>query len=183
MKVKFIGALLLAIWSGLYSVAQTVSINRLSCGAAELRLGMPESAVYTLLESNGYTQTSSITSVGVKAFSNEGGGPTCHVEFDKHSLVFVARYWTPPSDEAQAAIETVIDMVQSVTRKNTVEHCEVFPYEKREPDQRIKYISIKCNGHLIGITMTHDFRTKINSFDIDEEIGMRNEERNAKQKR
>jgi hypothetical protein len=144
---------------------------------------MPERAVSKLLQSNGYAERSSNDPVSVKAFLNETGGPTCHVEFEKHALVFVARYWNPPRDEEQAAIETVIDVVQSVTRKSTLEHCEVFPYEHTDPDRRVKYISIKCNGHLVGITLTHDFRTKTNTSDIDEEIGMRNEERNARRMR
>jgi hypothetical protein len=59
----------------------------------------------------------------------------------------------------------------------------VFSRETTDPDQHYKYVGTKCNGHNIGVALHHDFRRKTSYFDIDEEIGMPNVERNAMQRR
>jgi hypothetical protein len=183
MKITLIGALLLASCSQDYSVAQNISANSLSCGTAELRLGMSESAASDVLQANGFAEISSHRLESVRSFYNNTEGHTCNVQFDKHTLVYVERYWSPQTEDASTAIETLIDAVQSVTKKTAIEHCEVFSHETTVPDHRYKYTGIKCNGHNIGVALHYDFKTKTSTFDIDEEIGMRNEERSARQRR
>jgi hypothetical protein len=138
---------------------------------------MPEKAVTDELQANGFSESS--LEPGERSFYNRIEEHTCNVEFDKHVLVYAERFWSPPSNNAEDAIETFIDAVQSVTRKSAIEHCEVFSYETTDPDRRYRYVGTKCNGHNIGITLRHDFKTKTSNFDIDEEVGMRSVERKA----
>ena len=125
MNIKFVGGLLLALRQ--QSMAQSISVNTLSCGTAELRLGMSEKAVTEVSQAHGCSESSSRPPESVRSFYNSTVEHTCNVEFDKHALVYVERYWSPSSNDGGAAIETFIDAVQSVTRKAKVSIARCSP--------------------------------------------------------
>jgi hypothetical protein len=160
MKVTLIGALLLAFCGQHDSVAQTVNGNTLSCGTAELKLGMPENVVYDVLQANGFAESSSRPPKSVRSFYNNTVEHTCNVEFDRHTLVYVERYWSPPTEDASAAIETLIDAVQSVTKKTAIEHCEVFSHETTDPDHRINTQVSSATGIISALRCIMTLRPK-----------------------
>jgi hypothetical protein len=147
MKLAVLAAFLLS--TTVLSVAQTMHIE---CGYVDLRLDEPEKEVIQALTEAGYVPVDLDSHKSqLQMLFNKSTKDSCDVAFSKGRLAYAARRWSKNISSELDAMRNVVAALQSITKVNQHNSCDVFSYQRSVPADETKSVSILCDGHTVAL--------------------------------